>query len=563
MEWTGWLRRNHKVVFYTVWLLINLVQAGTTGLLDDEAYYWVYSRYLDWGYFDHPPAIALMIRAGYNLFPHEFGVRLFVVLFSTATLFAIDALCRLRNDRLFYAMALSVSLLQIGGILAVPDLPLLLFVALFFLAFRAFSEKATLLNTVAMGAITALMFYSKYHGVLVVFFTLLSNWKLMLRWQTWAAGLIALALFMPHIAWQYTHDYPSVRYHLFERNATDYQLGFTLEYVIGQVLLAGPLVGWLLLWAAVKQRPADALEKALRWTFIGIYILFFVSTFKGRSEANWTVPAWVSLLVLSHQYLASHEGAARWLYRLWIPSFVLVLALRVYMAMDIAPLPFIKKDEFHRNREWAEAIREKAGGRPVAFVNSYQRASQYWFYSGDTTFSLNNVYYRRNNYNFWPLEARLQGRDVLVASPDNYAFFRDTVRNTRKRIGSATVNPFFSFSQVAMLGGERIEGEASPGGNRVRADLRVVIPTDLRDSPAYTMFDTASVYLTVYFHDNDPGMIIPTGSRLKDVANGHLKLDFTLPPTLQKGNYRARWAIGSSIPGWPSVNSSASRLVIP
>jgi hypothetical protein len=24
--------------------------------LDDEAYYWVYSKFLDWGYFDHPPS---------------------------------------------------------------------------------------------------------------------------------------------------------------------------------------------------------------------------------------------------------------------------------------------------------------------------------------------------------------------------------------------------------------------------------------------------------------------------------------------------------------------------
>jgi hypothetical protein len=558
MERNGWLRRNHKPVFYAAWLLVNLVQAGATGLFDDEAYYWIYSRYPDWGYFDHPPAIALMIRAGYNLFANEFGVRLFVVLISTATLFAIDSLLAKRDDKLFYAIALSMGLLQIGGIIAVPDLPLLFFVALFFLAYRSFVQQPGWMNTIVLGAITALMFYSKYHGILVVGFTILSDWKLLLRWRTWAAGLVAMALFMPHVYWQYAHDYPSVRYHLFERNASDYQVEFTVQYIIGQVLLAGPLVGWLMLWAAARHKPADHLERAMRWTYIGIYLLFLAGTFKGRSEANWTVPAWVAMIVLAHQYLAAHAAAAKWIYRLWIPSFLIVLALRVYMAVDIAPLSFMKKDEFHKNREWAEAIRSKAGGRPVAFINSYQRASQYWFYTGDTAFSLNNVYYRRNNFNFWPLEARLQGRDVLVSSPDNYAFFSDTVWNSRKLTGSATVSPYFSFSQVALRG----EGDIEGIGGRVRAVLDVTVPADLRSSPAYEVHDTASVYLTVYFHDNDPGIIIPTGSRLRDTDQGRLVLDFNLPDTLQPGRYRARWAIHSAIPGWPSVNSSAATLVV-
>jgi hypothetical protein len=30
----------------------------------DEAYYWQWSKNLAWGYYDHPPLIAFMIRAG-------------------------------------------------------------------------------------------------------------------------------------------------------------------------------------------------------------------------------------------------------------------------------------------------------------------------------------------------------------------------------------------------------------------------------------------------------------------------------------------------------------------
>ena len=51
-----------RILFYSIWLLISFVQAAGTELFDDEAYYWVYSKFLDWGYFDHPPMVAVLKR---------------------------------------------------------------------------------------------------------------------------------------------------------------------------------------------------------------------------------------------------------------------------------------------------------------------------------------------------------------------------------------------------------------------------------------------------------------------------------------------------------------------
>jgi hypothetical protein len=305
------------------------------------------------------------------------------------------------------------------------------------------------------------------------------------------------------------------------------------------------------------------LERALRWTLFGVYLVFFLSTFRGRAEANWTVPAWVSLIVLSHQYLAAHPRAAAWIYRLWIPSLLLVIALRVYLAVDIAPPAFLKKDEFHRTREWAAAIRDKAAGRPVVFVNSYQRASQYWFYSGDTAFSLNNVYYRRNNYNFWPLEGRLLGKDVLLCSPDDYGFFRDSVRNSRRPIGAVAASPYYSYSQVAFTGNGELRASGIAGsGKEVRDMLEVQIPANLRGQTAYAWFDTARVYLTVYARGRYPEIVIPSDARLRDVQSGKLRVQVTVPDSIPPGKYRARWGIANPVPGWPSVNSSGLSLVV-
>src|SRR5215467_823076 len=99
-------QKNARLVFYLCWVFLGLIQSRFTELLDDEAYYWVYSKFLDWGYFDHPPMVALLI---------------------------IEKLIDKKSPFLFFVIALSLAVLQLGGFLAVPDTPLIFFTSLFFL----------------------------------------------------------------------------------------------------------------------------------------------------------------------------------------------------------------------------------------------------------------------------------------------------------------------------------------------------------------------------------------------------------------------------------------------
>jgi 4-amino-4-deoxy-L-arabinose transferase-like glycosyltransferase len=57
-------------------IALRFVAAAVLPLSADEAYYWLWSRHLSAGYFDHPPAIAWCIRFGTLLFGDtSFGVR--------------------------------------------------------------------------------------------------------------------------------------------------------------------------------------------------------------------------------------------------------------------------------------------------------------------------------------------------------------------------------------------------------------------------------------------------------------------------------------------------------
>ena len=443
----GFFQKHHRLLFYGLLLLFGIIQCAYTELQDDEAYYWVYSKYLAWGYFDHPPMIAVLIKAGYAIFPNGLGVRLFPLLMNISTLFLIERLTEKKNPFLFYAIALSIAVIQIVGFLAIPDIPLLFFTALFFLWYKKFLNQPSIGNALLLGLVMALLMYSKYHGILIILFTILSNFSLIKMRQAWLAAGFALLLFLPHIWWQYQHDWISIRYHLFESNTTAYKISYTLDYIWPQVLLVGPLAGLLLLPAAFLYKPKTATERAMRFTMIGIFIFFFISSFKGKVEANWTLPTFVCLMVLAHQWLVEHVRFQQWIKILAVLTTIIVMIGRVGMIEDILPIKAVKS-RYHVWKDWPKVMKQKIEGTPVVFNSSYQRASKFWFYSGQMTYSLNLYKERENNYNYWPVEDSLLGKPVYVLDKYNLWRFTDSIKTPMGFIGYRFEPYFASFAKV-------------------------------------------------------------------------------------------------------------------
>ncbi|HEX7093768.1 MAG TPA: hypothetical protein VF205_08860, partial [Nitrospiraceae bacterium] len=71
----GWLTRIPWWTLLLAWSAINVWQAVQLELFHDEAYYWMFSRFPDLGYFDHPPMVAWWIILG-AWAGGELGVRL-------------------------------------------------------------------------------------------------------------------------------------------------------------------------------------------------------------------------------------------------------------------------------------------------------------------------------------------------------------------------------------------------------------------------------------------------------------------------------------------------------
>ena len=443
-------QKHHRIFFYSSWLVLALAQAASTELIADEAYYWVYSRFPAWGYFDHPPMIAMLIKAGYSIFHNELGVRLICALLSTFTILITESLINKKNPFLFYTIALSIGILQIAGFFAVPDTPLLFFTAVFFYVYKIYLQKINWQNALLLGLVISLLFYTKYHGLLIVLFTFLSNLKLVTRWQTWLIALFVLIFYSPHLIWQWHHDWVSFRYHLFESNVSAYKFSYTTDYILGQLLLAGPLACLILLPAAFSYKTKDGFEKALKFTLIGIYSTFLLSSFRGKVELNWPLPALIPMIVLSHQFIIDKISWIKPLRLIAFVSFPLIIGGRLYLAVDIGP-DNSTKGRFHNNKASAKTVAEKTGDLPVVFNNSYQRASLFWFYSGKPSHSHNPYWDRRNNYNFWPTESNLLGKQVFIADIYDVHTFPDSVKTKKGWVG------FRLDTLYAGLGGMKLE----------------------------------------------------------------------------------------------------------
>ncbi len=157
----------------------------------------------------------------------------------------------------------------------------------------------------------------------------------------------------------------------------------------------------------------------MKYSLIGIYIAFLISTYKGRVKGQWTAAAFIPMVVIYYRYLVQHHQLQKWVYRSLPITLLFVLASRLYLMAWFPADLSIKQDEFHDNRKWTNEIRRQAGDLPLVFVNTYQRASKYWFYTGIPAFSLNSPDYRRNNFNMWPIEDSLIGKTVYMAVPGN------------------------------------------------------------------------------------------------------------------------------------------------
>lgn len=399
-----------------LWLLANLLQSALTPLSEDEAYYWMYSRYLAWGYFDHPPMIALFVKMGSSFFQGALGVRLATAIAQLAALWlmwrTIDEPTPSKQNILrFFCIAASVAMFQVYGFVATPDSPLLLFTAFFLFAYKKYLARPHWGDMALLALSMSGLIYSKYQGGLVILLVILSNLRLLAQWRFWAAGLAAIALLLPHIHWQVANNFPSLQYHLLDRSRP-FKLGYFLEYWPNQLAVFNPFFLGLAIFVLIKYRPKDVFERAIWVLAIGFWMFFWATSLRGHVEPHWTIAASIGLIILVYQKSIENKSIDKYIKHVLGPSIGLLVLGRIILALDILPI----KTPFNSAQAWAADLAKTVGDRTMVFENSYQKPSLYTFYTGRPATTFNNIFYRKNQYDIWPFEEQLQGKKAVIST---------------------------------------------------------------------------------------------------------------------------------------------------
>src|SRR6516164_3528434 len=306
----GRLVRNTSLTILAL-VALRLIAAAVTPITFDEAYYWMWSKSLAGGYYDHPPMVAYVIRAGTMIAGDtELGVRLVSILLALPMSYAVyrSAAILFGGARVAASAAilLNVTLMAaVGTLIVTPDAPLL--VASSFVLFFLTKVLETGRGTwwLAVGAAVGAALLSKYTSLffgLAILIWLLTVPELR-RWfaSPWPylGGLLAFALFAPVILWNADHQWVSFIKQMGRARIEEFRPAFIAELAPTQIVFATPLVFILgsmglhaLAFRKAGARPARILINAMFWT---ITVYFVWHALHARVEANWFAPIYPAL----------------------------------------------------------------------------------------------------------------------------------------------------------------------------------------------------------------------------------------------------------------------------
>jgi len=344
----------NTVLTILVLVALRLAAAAWTPLTFDEAYYWMWSKHLAFGYYDHPPMVAFVIRLGTLIAGDtELGVRLISILLALPMSWAVyHTAAILFGGRRVAATAtilLNVTLMAaVGTLIVTPDAPLLVAASfvLFFLAKVLQTGRGAWWLAVGVAVGTALL--SKYTALF--FGPAILIWLAMVpklrRWliSPWPylGGIVAFAVFAPVVLWNADHHWVSFIKQLGRARIEDFRPAFIAELIPTQIAFATPLV-WILgvmgLYALLRRDAgAWSARMLITSTFWTIVAYFVWHSLHARVEANWFAPVYPAFAIAA----AVAANLVRWdgrqqrlvdFCRRWAaPSGILLFALLIVQA---------------------------------------------------------------------------------------------------------------------------------------------------------------------------------------------------------------------------------------
>jgi 4-amino-4-deoxy-L-arabinose transferase-like glycosyltransferase len=404
-----WLGPWGLTILFIATILVRWFFAAVRQLVEDESYYWVWSRHLALSYVDHPPMVAYLIRLGTNVAGiNEFGVRWPMAILAVGMPLILYFVFRKMNpDRRgasFVAVSLLVCpLISVLGLLATIDTPACFFqtaglacAVLIFLPNRA--GKSAMLPWIGFGIFQGLAMDSKYTSVLLGVSVLIAMlWSREGRGQLctlgpWVAAVVAIVVFSPVIYFNATHHWISFRFQidhgLGPTHATFFQkLGYFADYLGAQLAIATPVILGIFVWVMGVYWMRRGLPAHLKIILIaGTFplVFFAFTSLHKRGNGNWPIFAYFPLTLLAAQYLSENWAGRRANIATFGVKVALISTILIHLPELFMPAGIGNPQWFRIFgwRELAQKVDPLRQGSPV-YTTDYEYASELSFYLPD------------------------------------------------------------------------------------------------------------------------------------------------------------------------------------
>ncbi len=381
-----WVKANGPLVCVGWCFAFRIFLAAGTDIYPDEAYYWAWSQHPQLSYFDHPALIAWSIAL--------LGIRPGALLWGFVALWGVHQLARAfgaTTERAWWATALfaSTPAANVLGAFSTPDAPLLAF---WVWTLVALVRKQPLIS----GLLWGLAMLSKYNGILlgvpllVVFFPR--------PLHLFLASFTALAVTSPTLIWNATNNWEGFRFQIEHGLGGGGGIKTFLEFLAGQLGMAGPLLALMTLWWLARVPGKWFLKVA---TLIPL-IFFGYASFKARGEANWASAAWLSASIgIALSDFEKWKRAA-------LALNVVVLSIGVPLLV-FPPRPLWTSQAIQKLHGWSWLAQAQRQHVPV-FTGRYQLSALVSLYAQLPASTWGG---RRSQYDLWPKPDIPAGSDAL------------------------------------------------------------------------------------------------------------------------------------------------------
>jgi 4-amino-4-deoxy-L-arabinose transferase-like glycosyltransferase len=439
--------------------LLRLALAARIPVVDDEAYYWIWSRHLALSYLDHPPLVAWLDAAATAAGRAEWLLRLPAVAATAgATAFVYllgrDLFGRTAGVRAA-ALHLAAPVFALQGLLAIPD-PLLYacWAGAMWTCWRAAASHAPgrapgwwALTGAALGC----GLLSKYTMLLWLPVPLvllarpsrpspLSRPRLCRTPGPSLAAAIAVALAAPVVVWNAQHHWASVRFWLHAGGPGGPPAGGApppgaggwrfiheaLAQCAVQFGYAGPLAFPLMAWAVGRSARLGRADE--RYAFLAAAAIPTALAVLSADLAGFYRPNWLAPAFLAGAVAAGGLSPRRWLRAAVASGLALSLAAASFVLAAPSLPPALRWDELYGWRQvTAEMVRRAAAiathgdalpagnraPRPVVLLGQrYNQAAYFGYYTGDRVPVTTG---RLSEFSFFAPPHRFAGWQALAA----------------------------------------------------------------------------------------------------------------------------------------------------